>query len=181
MFRVADHDYDIASASLELFSSTREDIIFWGVRIIAKSLARSDEMSKWNPSIIADELFQTTPGQMTSWQDIVGTTIHWREPNEDPQAMFEVFETAAIYDCTCQFTPGNAGRGVQLVLEGMVDVDTDYRALPIRVETQLTAGPWPWGKMSEAECRREYQRLGFKDPVDFQVLNGVSSLVFLNQ
>jgi len=182
MFRVADNEYDIQSASLELFSRTREDLVVWGVRIIAKhSCDGSGDVAKWNPSIIADELLQTTPGEKAFWHDIAGTTIEWEEANPDPQALFEVFETAGIYNCKCQFLAGPSGTGVQFLLEGTVDVDTDYPRLPIRVETPLSVGPMPWGKMSEQQCRSEFQRLGFKDPTEYRVINGVSSLIFLDQ
>jgi len=181
MFRVADHDYELTSASLELFSRTREDIICWGVKITAKHQGGSDDMSNWKPAIIADVLVETTPGQMAFWYDIAGTTIEWEEPNPDPQALFEVFGPVAIYNCKCQFAPVPGNAGVQLLFEGMVDVDVDYPRLPIRVNTVLKVAPWPWGKMSEQECRDEFHRLGFRDPVAFQVIKGVSSLVFLDQ
>jgi len=105
MFLVAEQDYEITSASLELFSRTREDIVCWGVRIIAKHRGGVDGMSRWNPAIIADVLLETGPGRMAHWYDIAGTTIEWEEPNEDPRALFEVFETAAIYNCKCRILP----------------------------------------------------------------------------
>jgi len=181
VFRVADHDYEITSACLELFARVDDDVIGWGVRIIAKHQGGTDEMSKWKPAILSDVLLETTPGQVAYWYDIAETVIEWEEPNPDPQALFEVFETAAIYSCKCQFIAAPRHAGVRFLLEGMVNVGVDHPGLQIRVDTVLTVAPMPWGKMSEQECRDEFHRLGFEDPVDFQIINGVSSLVFLDQ
>jgi len=181
MFRVGDHDYQITNASLELFARVREDIVCWGVKITAKPLGGSDDMSSWNPAILSDVLLETTPGKMSYWYDIAGTIIEWDEPNEDPQALFQVFSPVAIYNCRCEFTGVPGVPGVRLLLDGTVDVDADYQGLPIRVDTALTAAPWPMAKRSEQECRDRFQRLGFKDPIDFQIIDGISSLVFLDQ
>lgn len=181
MFRVADHDYEITSASLELFARIHEDVICWGVKITSKHQGGSTHMSSWTPAILSDVLLETKPGQMSHWYEIAGTTIEWDEPNEDPQALFEVFSPVAIYKCKCTFTDVQASAGVRFRLEGMVDVDVDYQRLPVVVDTVLTVAPWPMGKRSEQECRDRFQRLGFKDPVDFQIIKGVSSLVFLDQ
>lgn len=181
MFRVADHEYDIVSANIELFDRIAEDVVCWGVKIVGRGRGGSEEMATWNPSILADVLMETQPGQYSHWNEIAGTTLKWDEPNEDPQALFEVYGTVAIYECIWQFMRGPDGSRVRLVLEGRVDVDADYRRLPIKIDTVLGVAPWPMGDDSERKCRSRYSQLGFKDPVDFQVIDEVSSLVFLNQ
>lgn len=178
MFRVANREYEITAAALELFARTREDIICWGVKVTAQHRGDAEGPARWDPSIIADVLLETTPGEKAYWRDIVGTTVQWEKPNEDPQALFEVFETAPIYDCRCQFVRGAAQGEVRLVLDGVVDVDTEHFGLSIRVDTPLTVAPWPCGKMSERACRDEFRRLGLRDAVSFQLIQGVSYLVF---
>ena len=181
MFRVADHDYDVTHACLELFDRSEENTICWGLKITGKSLSGSDDMSRWKPAILSDVLLETPKGRMSGWQDIAGTTIAWDEPNEDPQALFQVYETTAIYKCKWQFlaVPGNAR--VRLVFDGMTDIDADYERVPIHLDTLLAIAPWPMGDMPERECLDRYRLLGFKDPVKFQLDDGVSTLVFLNQ
>ena len=184
MFRVAERDYEITGAGLEMFpriNDEDEEVVCWGVKVTSKHRGGSDDMSGWRPAILSDVLVETKRGQIAHWYEIAGTTIEWDEPKADPQALFEVFGTAAIYRCRCQFigVPGNTG--VRFSLEGMVDVDADYRRLPIRVDTALQVAPWPCGDMPEQECRDEFHRLGFRDPVEFKIIEGVSSLVFSNQ
>lgn len=181
MFRVAEHEYDITSANIEIFANDAEQLIGWGVKIIGKSQGAADDIAMWNPAIIAEALLETKPGQVSHWHEIAGRTIAWDEPDEDPQALFEVFETEAIYKCQWQFLKGQDGGGVRLLLEGMVDVDVDHEGLPIYVDTKLGIAPWPMRFRSEQECLDRYKQFGFKDPVKFEVINRISSLVFLNQ
>lgn len=182
MFRVADHEYDVTYACLELFSGIEGDTICWGVKIIGKGRGGSDDMSRWNPAILSEELLETKPGQMSHWYEIAGTTIAWDEPNEDPQALFEVYETTAIYQCKWQFVAEPGNRRVRLIFDGMADIDVDHQKVPIHLDTLLGIAPWPMARRPEKECLDRYNRHGFKDPVEFHVKeHGVSTLVFLNQ
>lgn len=179
MFRVAGNEFDVVSAELELFDRTAGNVVCWGVRIIGKSRGGREGVSAWNPAILADVLLETQPGQIASWHDIGGTTVRWDEPNDDPQALLEVFETKAIYNCTVQFLKD--GARIRLLLRGMVYIDSDYRDVAIELDTPLAIAPWPMGDDSEQRCLDRYAQLGFSDPVEFRVVDGVSSLVFLNQ
>jgi hypothetical protein len=182
MFRVADHEYDITYACLELFSGMADNTICWGLKITGKGRDGSDDMSEWQPVILAEELLETKPGQMSHWYEIAGTTLAWDEPNRSPQALFEVDETTAIYKCKWQFVavPGNSR--VRLIFDGMADIDVDHKRIPIHVDALLAIAPWPMARRSERECLDLYQRLGLKDPVEFRLQpHSVSSLVVLNQ
>jgi hypothetical protein len=179
MFRVADNDFDVVSAQLELFDRSAENVVCWGVRIIGKSRGGDEGVPAWNPAIMADVLLETQPGQIASWHDIGGTTVRWDEPNDDPQALFEVYETQPIYNCTVQFVKD--GERIRLLLKGMVYIDSDYQDVAIELDTPLTIAPWPMGDDSEQQCLARYAQLGFTDPVEFRVIDDVSSLVFLNQ
>ena len=185
MFRVANQEYDISSAYLKLFDDEDDegaDIICWGVRIIGKSRSDTDDMARWDPAIHADVLLQTKPTQTSHWYEIAGTTVTWNEPDEDPHALFEVFESEAIYNCKWQFVRTPDASTVRLVLDGTVDVDVDHEKLPIHVDTQLGVAPLPMGRLSEAECYDRFRKLGLDDPVQYKIQEGgVSSLVFLNQ
>lgn len=181
MFRAADTDYDIATANLELFDRAAENVVCWGVRIVGQSRGSSEGMQSWNPAILAEVLRETQAGEVTHWRDIAGTTVKWDEPSEDPQALFEVFGTHAVYDCTLQLVKTPDGSRVRLILQGLVDINVDHQRVPIQVDTVLGVAPWPMGDDSEQECLNRYQQLGFKDPVEFRVIDEVSSLVFLNQ
>jgi hypothetical protein len=184
MFRVADHEYDITYACLELFSGFHDDTICWGVKITGKGRGGSDDddMAQWEPAILAEELLETKAGQMSHWYDLAGTTLAWEEPKRSPPALFEVDETTAIYKCKWQFVtvPGNSR--VRLIFDGMADIDVDHKGLPIHVDALLGIAPWPMARRSERECLDLYQRLGLKDPVEYRLQpHNVSSLVFLNQ
>jgi hypothetical protein len=182
MFRVADHAYDVTCASLKLFSRIDEPSLCWGVKIIGKGRDDGDDMSSWEPAILADVLLETKLGRMSHWYDIAGTTVEWDEPKEDPQALFEVYETTAIYKCKWQFlaVPGN--RKVRLVFDGMTDIDTDYQKIPIHLDTLLGVAPLPMARRPEKKCLADYRQLGLEDPVEFHSDQyGVSTLVFLNQ
>ncbi len=50
---------------------------------------------------------------------IEGTTLAWNEPNEDPQALFQVYETTGIYNCKLQFLAEPGNLRVRLILDGM--------------------------------------------------------------
>ena len=182
MFRVADHEYDVEDACFELFDRSEEGTICWGVKIIGKSRGGSGDMSSWKPAILSDVLLETAPGQISHWYDIAGTTVAWDEPNEDPQALFEVYETTAIYNCECRFVAVPGNRRVRLILDGMTDINADYENVAIHLDSLLRVAPWPMARRPEKECLELYERLGFKDPVEFRVAEyGVSKLVFLNQ
>src|SRR3954463_4057065 len=125
MFKVGDREYDITYAALELFSTSEEDTVCWGVKILGKGRGSEDDMSRWKPAILASVLLETKSGQKAHWYEIAGTTITWDEPNEDPQALFEVYETSALYKCRWQFiaVPGN--KRVRLLFDGIADIDSD--------------------------------------------------------
>jgi hypothetical protein len=182
MFQLADHEYNVSHAAIELFDRTEEGTVCWGLKIIGEPGDGSDDMAHWKPAILSDVLLETQPGQISHWYDIAGTTIAWDEPNEDPQALLEVYETSAIYKCKWQFlaVPGN--KRVRLVVDGFADIDEDHGNVPIHLDTLLGVAPWLMARMPEQECLALYQRLGFKDPVEFCAQkHGVSSLIFLNQ
>jgi hypothetical protein len=179
MFRVADNDFDVVSAQLELFDRSAGNVVCWGVRIIGKNRGGDEGVPAWNPAIMADVLLETQPGQIASWRDIGGTTVRWDEPNDNPQALFEVYETQPIYNCTVQFVKD--GARIRLLLKGMIYIDSDYQDVAIDLDTPLTIAPWPMGDDSEQQCLARYAQLGFTDPVEFRVIDEVSSLVFLNQ
>ena len=182
MLRVADHEYHVTYANLELFDRIEEDSICWGVKIIGKSRGGEGYLASWKPAILADVLLEAKPGQMTHWYEIAGTTVAWDVPDEDPQALFEVYGTTAIYACRWQFVAAPGNTRVRLVFDGMTDIDTDYEKVPLHVDTLLGVAPWPMSRMPEQECLARYRRLGFEDPVQFHSDKyGVSTLVFLNQ
>lgn len=181
MFRVGDHDYDITHASLEVFDRSEENTICWGVKILGRSRGGSDEMSKWKPAILSDVLLETLPGRILHWYGIAGTTLSWNEPNEDPQALFQVHGTTGIYNCKWQFLAEPGNKRVRLALEGMTDIDTDYQNVRFQVDTLLGIAPWPMGLTPKQECLDRYKQLGFTDPVEYRLDDGVSTLVFLNQ
>lgn len=180
MFRLLDHEYDVTYANLELFAA-RDDTVCWGVKITAKSRGGSDGMADWRPAILSDALLRTKPGQMSHWYEIAGNTVEWDEPNEDPQALFEVDETSAIYQCRWQFLPEPGNTRVRLILDGMTDIDADHEKVSFHVDVLLGVAPWSMAARSQQECLARYHRLGFKDPVEFRVIGTVSSLVFLDQ
>ena len=116
MFRVANHEYDVALAGLKIFEKLGEDMVCWGVKILGKGQAGTDAISSWNPAVLASVLLETRPGQMSHWYEIAGTTIEWTEPEEDPQALFEVYESSALYDCKWQFVSVPGNHHVRLIL-----------------------------------------------------------------
>jgi hypothetical protein len=184
MFRVADHDYDVTYAYLELFSGFNDDTICWGVKITGAGRGQggADDMSEWEPAIIAEELLETKAGQLSHWYEIAGNTLAWDEPTRSRRALFEVDEATAIYQCKWQFlaVPGN--NRVRLLFDGMTDIDVNHKSVPLRVDVLLGIAPWPMARRSERECLDLYRRLGLKDPVEFRLQPyGVSSLVFPNQ
>ena len=182
MFRLADREYKIAHAALEIFDRTEEGTICWGLKIVAERGEGSDDMAQWKPAILSDVLLETRPGQIPHWYSIAGTTVAWDEPNEDPQALLEVYETTGIYKCKWQFLPVSGNARVRLILDGHADIDADHQKVPIHVDALLGIAPWLMARMPEHECLALYQRLGFQDPVEFRAQKyGVSSLVFLNQ
>jgi hypothetical protein len=63
----------------------------------------------------------------------------------------------------------------------MTDIDTDYQAISIKLDTLLGVAPWPMGHLPEKQCLDRFRQLGFKDPVKFHLDDGVSTLVFPNQ
>jgi hypothetical protein len=181
VFKIADQEFDISHSALEIFDRSVENTICWGLKILADSPGGDHAMSRWEPAIVSDVLLETTPGQISHWYGIAGTTLAWNEPNEDPQALFEVYETTGIYDCQWQFLAEPGNLRVRLVLDGMTDIDTDYMRVPIHVETLLSVAPWPMGSIPRQACLDRYDQLGFEDPVEYRLDDGVSTLVFLNQ
>jgi hypothetical protein len=182
MFRVAHQEYEITQAALELFSGHDDTTVCWGLNITAKGPGGADDMASWTPAVLADRLLETEAGKMAHWYDIAGATLAWDEPNDDPQALFEVYETSAIYQCKWQFlaVPGN--QRVRMVLDGFTDIDVDHTKAPIHVDALLGVAPWPMARRPEKACLELYRRLGFADPVEFRADRyGVSTLVFLNQ
>ncbi len=138
-------------------------------------------MASWEPAVISDVLFETGRGEVSHWFEIAGTCIEWDEPNEDPQALIEVTETTAIYQCKWQFhaVPGN--RRVRLVLNGITDIDAVYTRIPIQLDAELGIAPWPMRFKPEEECLARCRFLGFKDNVRYAQDDGVSTLVFVDQ
>lgn len=181
MFRVAGREYEVTHAALELFDRNDEDTICWGLKILGKGRGGSDDMSRWKPAVLSDVLMETLPGRVSHWYEIAGTTVAWDEPNEDPQALFGVYETTAIYNCKWRFLPAPDNTRVRLVFDGMTDIDADYANVPIHVDTLLGIAPWPMESMSQQAALARYHQLGFKDPVEFRVVDGLSSLVFPDQ
>jgi hypothetical protein len=181
MFKVAEHEYDVTHACLELFDRDEEDTVCWGLKIVGEGRGAGDDMSTWKPAILSDVLLETKRGEMSHWYDIAGTTIAWDEPNDDPQALFEVYETTGMYRCKWQFlaVPGN--KRVRLVLDGMADIDSDHQRVAIHLDTLLGVAPWPMAYLPEQKCLDRYRYLGFKDPVEFRLQHKVSFLVFTNQ
>jgi hypothetical protein len=180
MFQVMGRDFPTTSASLELFHDSGDDAVCWGVKVVAGSLGEQDFVSRWKPAVLAEVLFTTKPGQVKHWHDIAGTTVAWEEPNEDPQALFEVFETSAIYACKVQFLRGVHSH-LRMVLDGMTDIDASHVRVPIHIDIPLTVAPWPMARRPERECRELFDRLGFRDAVKFELApHDVSTLVFLD-
>jgi hypothetical protein len=181
MFQVMGRDFPVTYACLELFYDSGENAVCWGVKVVAGGLAEQDSVSRWKPAIVAEVLHRTKPGQVAHWYDIAGTTVAWEEPSEDPQALFEVYETSAIYTCKVQFLTGLNSR-VRMVLDGMTDIDASHVRVPIHIDIPLKVAPWSMARRSEQECRDLFDRLGFRDPVKFELApHNVSTLVFLDQ
>lgn len=173
-------DFDIRYAVLKMFDS-EADTVCWGVKIFGESRGGQDAISQWKPAILAPVLWETKPGQVSHWYDIAGTTVAWEEPDEDPQALFEVYGTTGIYQCKVQFLADPNSR-LRIILDGMTDIDSDYAKVPIHIDTPLKVAPWSMARMPEQECRDLFDRLGFRDPVEFTLTpHNVSTLVFLNQ
>ncbi len=154
MFRIADLEFTIIKAKLEVYVGTSD--LNWGILIEAKSndVSRPD---LWCPKLSSDALFTTRAGEVSDWQAVLPRAITWTEPHENivtPSATLYVWEHCPIYACTARLT-FEAGK-VCLHLSASCDVFYDtasyYDDLPLEVITALDFVVL-CGRDSEAEAR----------------------------
>ena len=166
MFELGGCRFDVTRAALVPFADDHH--VHWGVELAATGVA---ELADWQPELTIDRLVSTPMRTIRRWQEIAPAS------GRATEASLYVFEHHEVRDAV--WTLRRDGRAVTLRLDGRVELDGAPlgRDTSIVIEVSLPIGPWPFGRVGEAECRAQYARTGLEHEVEFRDVGGVAHLV----
>ena len=157
MFQIKDMNFDIEFAYLDAYIDEDEKIINFGLQI--RGVKNNKIFDGNNPHFSSEILLKIKKNKINKWQDIAGKIIEWKdspEDEEEPHALFYVFEHEEVYNARIEFKKIN--NRIMVDIEALCDVGWDkkyYDNLPLKIETEIDFFGIMCGKdTTEEECKK---------------------------
>jgi len=192
MFKIKDKLFDIKYAYLDAFISSNHQLIF-GLQIKATGNDKLPENKDEDTSDLFspdDELLfnsatvlKINTNEIEKWQDIAGRKVEWEnypEDEEEPRALFYVYEHEEIYNAKIEFK--KAGNKIMVNIKATCDIHAGKvfsDNLPLVIETEIDFYGIFCGKgTTEEQCRKKIEPFLHSDTLKFvQNKYGVSIMV----
>lgn len=104
MFEIKDVQLEIKSAILEAFIDDDNEVMDWGIEIIAASLDKDN--IPWDVKLSSDSIFSTIKNQLVKWADVANLKFSWDESindEDEARALMYVFQHEPVYKCEGEF------------------------------------------------------------------------------
>ncbi|BDD12066.1 hypothetical protein FUAX_44980 (plasmid) [Fulvitalea axinellae] len=168
MFKVKDKSFDIKYAYLDAYVDEDELVIGLQIKAIGtdeypkiddaetEGLFFSDNELLFNSEV----LMRIKPNEINNWQDIVGKKVQWNdypEDEEEPHAIFYVYEHEGIYNANIEFK--KLDKKIIVSIKATCDIYAGKEFsdnLPLEIETEVDFFGILCGKnITKKECENK--------------------------
>lgn len=154
--------FDVARCTVECFVSA--DRLVWGVEIATSPSSvevEAGEFDTWAPSVVADRLFLTHPGELHAWTEFGRRifALDAGDPSRDPTAIVRVYESEPIGEGTAelQLTEGSQFVTLRGSCDLLCGANFD-RAIAVDVACHVDRLVFLAGRMDENAARGALRR-----------------------
>jgi len=158
MFKIRDENFNIEFAYLDAFVDKDEKLLTFGLQI--KAEGKENVFDSEEPHFNSEVLLKIEPNKIKKWKDIAGKIIQWKDypdEEEEPHALFYVFEHEAVYNAKIEFE--NVDNQIFVKIKALCDINWTKKYsnnIPLEIETKVDFLGVLCGKdTSEKECKNE--------------------------